>query len=295
MGRILGQWLASPDGGARRVNQYREAMQPGSRPSSPETGSAQQLLRALPPDIFFAEPLFDALPDVVFFVKDDQARYVLVNKTLVARCGLREKSALLGRNTTEVFSSRFGANYLEQDKAVLTTGIEIHDQLELHLYPNRDPGWCLTRKIPLRDAAGKIIGLAGISRDLSMPDKKHPVYQRIAAVARHIQENYDQQVHISELAALASLSVSQIERYFKKIFYLSPRQMLVKTRLEAATKLLATDGNITDIAVACGYHDHSAFSRQFKATVGVTPTEYRGMLKGAQGVVSALAGGAEAS
>lgn len=275
MGRITGQWLAP----AGSVNQHREAMQPGSRPSQFESGSAQQLLRALPPDLFFAEPLFDALPDVVFFVKDEQARYVLVNKTLVARCGLRDKAALLGCNATEVFASRFGTNYLAQDRTVLSTGVEIHDQLELHLYPNRDPGWCLTHKIPLRDGDGRIIGLAGISRDLAMPDRKHPVYQRIAAVARHIQENFDQQVQVTELASLADLSVSQIERYFKKIFYLSPRQMLVQTRLEAATKMLAGDGNITEIAVACGYHDHSAFSRQFKATVGVTPTEYRGMLK----------------
>jgi AraC-like DNA-binding protein len=276
MGRIMGHWLAQ----AGSVNHHGEAMQPGSRPSSSEIGGAQQLLRALPPDLFFAEPLFDALPDVVFFVKDEQARYVLVNKTLVARCGLREKSALLGRDTTEVFVSRFGTNYLAQDRTVLTTGTEIHDQLELHLYPNRDPGWCLTHKIPLRDGSGRIIGLAGISRDLAMPDKKHPVYQRIAAAAHFIQENYDQQVQITQLASLASLSVSQIERYFKKIFYLSPRQMLVKARLEAATRMLAGDGSITDVAIACGYHDHSAFSRQFKATVGVTPTEYRGMLRG---------------
>jgi AraC-like DNA-binding protein len=75
------------------------------------------------------------------------------------------------------------------------------------------------------------------------------------------------------------LSVSQIERYFQKIFYLSPRQMVIKTRLDAASKMLAGEGTITDIAVACGYHDHSAFTRQFKATVGVTPREYRALLK----------------
>ena len=33
------------------------------------------------------EPVFDAMPDIVFFVKDAQARYALVNRTLVSRCG----------------------------------------------------------------------------------------------------------------------------------------------------------------------------------------------------------------
>jgi AraC-like DNA-binding protein len=36
---------------------------------------------------------------------------------------------------------------------------------------------------------------------------------------------------------------------------------------------------VTEIAIACGYHDHSAFTRQFKATVGMTPSEYRAMQK----------------
>ena len=33
------------------------------------------------------EPVFDSMPDIVFFVKDEQARYALVNRTLASRCG----------------------------------------------------------------------------------------------------------------------------------------------------------------------------------------------------------------
>nr|WP_229459522.1 PAS domain-containing protein [Massilia cavernae] len=50
-----------------------------------------------------------------------------------------------------MFAHPFGQTYLAQDRAVLAGGAEIGDQLELHLYPNRDPRWCLTRKIALRD------------------------------------------------------------------------------------------------------------------------------------------------
>jgi AraC-like DNA-binding protein len=172
-----------------------------------------------------------------------------------------------------------GAGYLEQDKAVIASGTAIRDQLELHLYPDRDPGWCLTCKVPLVDERGAVIGLAGISRDLAMPDRKHPVYRRVAAAARHIQDHYDQQVQLADLARIASLSVSQVERYFHKIFHLTPRQMIIQTRLNAAANLLRGTMSVTDVAASCGYHDHSAFTRQFKATIGVTPTEYRAMLK----------------
>jgi len=112
------------------------------------------------------EPVFDAMPDVVFFVKDAEARYALVNRTLASRCGYKDKTALLGKTAEDVFPRRFGRIYTAQDIAIINVGNQMVDQLELHLYPGRQPGWCLTCKQPLRDTAGRVVGLAGISRDL---------------------------------------------------------------------------------------------------------------------------------
>jgi AraC-like DNA-binding protein len=227
-------------------------------------------------NVFFAEPLFDAMPDVVFFVKDMQGRYVVVNRTLATRCGYKNKQALVGKTTTELFPSSLAVSYSEQDQAVLNGGNELNDQLELHLYPNRNPGWCLTNKIALRDGQNTIIGLTGISRDLAMPDQRHPVYHRIAAAVRHIHAHFSQSIQMADLAQITELSVAQIERYFQKIFSLTPRQMIIKIRLDNASTMLSDQRrSITDIALACGYQDHSAFSRVFKLTTGITPSEYR--------------------
>ena len=241
----------------------------------PQIKSRDQLAREIS-DVFFTEPLFDVMPDVVFFVKDMQSRYVVVNKTLVERCGAANKQALVGRTANEVFPASMAVSYSEQDQIVLSGEAEVHDQLELHLYPDRDPGWCLTHKIPVRDAQKNIIGLSGISRDLAMPDQRHPLYHRVASAVRHLHAHYGEAIQMADLAQITNLSVAQIERYFQKIFSLTPRQMIIKIRLDAASAMLADQGKtITDIAAACGYQDHSAFSRIFKATVGVTPSEYR--------------------
>ncbi|NRO95948.1 helix-turn-helix domain-containing protein [Paraburkholderia sp. NMBU_R16] len=245
--------------------------------SLPEMPAAATLADMLP---FFAqlEPVFDALPDVVFFVKDERTRYALVNRTLASRCGCKEKRALIGKTTEEVFPSRFASTYMAQDRAVLEGGPPMMDQLELHLYPGRQPGWCLSSKVPLRNSAGAIVGLAGISRDLKANEKTHPAYSRLAAVVQHIQDNYVQPLNLTYLAEMAGMSVAQLERYFHKVFHLTPRQVLLKTRLDAATALLVSNDKVTDVAALCGYTDHSAFTRQFKATVGVTPSEYRTLL-----------------
>ncbi|WP_375741291.1 helix-turn-helix domain-containing protein [Pseudomonas boanensis] len=220
-------------------------------------------------------PLLDAMPDVVFFIKDPQARYVLVNQTLARRCGLKNKEALLGRTAEDVFPTRFGPHYTEQDRRVLAGGEPLSDQLELHLYPGRQPGWCLTHKLALRDQFQRVIGMAGISYDLQAPQSSHPAYQKLAAVDAHIRERYAQPISLGELTAIAGLSVAQLERHCKRIFQLTPRQMIHKARLGAASQLLASDMPITDIALNCGYTDHSAFSRQFKALTGLSPSQYR--------------------
>jgi AraC-like DNA-binding protein len=225
------------------------------------------------------EPVFDAMPDIAFFIKDTESRYVLANLTLAQRCGFKDKHALFGKTAEQVFPPRFGHIYAVQDKSILTSGRKIIDQLELHLYPGRRPGWCLTCKLPLFGSDGHVAGIAGISRDLHAPEATHPAYSRLAAAVRHIQDNYSQPLQLSQLARIADMSVAQIERYFHKVFHLTPRQILLKARLDAASALLAGDTSITEIAALCGYHDHSAFSRQFKTTVGSTPGEYRALLR----------------
>jgi AraC-like DNA-binding protein len=58
------------------------------------------------------------------------------------------------------------------------------------------------------------VGLAGISRDLKADEGSHPAYSRLAAVVQYIQDNYVQPLNLKQLAAMADMSVAQLERYF---------------------------------------------------------------------------------
>ena len=230
------------------------------------------LLRSLQP----IAPLLDTLLDTVFFIKDDHARYAFVNQTLARRCGFKQGDDLLGLTAEHVFPERFGPLYTEQDRRVLTSGRVLADQLELHLYYGNQPVWCLTHKLALRDAEGRIVGLAGISRDLQSPQSSHPAFQKLAAVDAHIKQHFARPISLAELTAIAGLSVAQLERHCKRIFQLTPRQMIHKARLEEASRLLLEqDLPITEIALRCGYTDHSAFRRQFRALTSLSPSQYR--------------------
>lgn len=240
----------------------------------PRTGKLEQLVVA----VKCLEPVFDALDDIVFFLKDAEARYLFVNKTLMDRCMFRSKESFYGKLAQDIFPQRFGIAYTSQDHAVLGLGGEITNQLELHFYSGRRSGWCLTSKYCIVNG-GQTVALIGISRDLKAPEQDHPAYERVAAVAEHIQNNYAKSLELHSLASMAKMSVAQLERYFKVIFNLSPRQLLLKARLDAARRLLPGNSNLAEIAAHCGYADHSAFSRQFKILVGISPRSYRASLK----------------
>jgi AraC-like DNA-binding protein len=217
--------------------------------------------------------LFDALPDVVFFVKDSSGRYSHANMTLVARLGLKRREDVLGRQVGELFPANLGSAYASQDRRVLD-GELIEDHLEVHLFPNRKPGWCLTCKRPVWQRE-KIIGLVGISRDLGVPDGRHPTYDRLRRAVAHLQSHCGGTVRMQTLADLCDLSVAQLERHFRRVFQLTPHQLLNKLRIEAAMRHLRGADSVAAIAASCGFADQSAFARRFKATVGMTPREYR--------------------
>lgn len=217
--------------------------------------------------------LFDALPDVVFFAKDAAGRYTHANLTLLRRLRLRDRGEIVGKSVEELFPAFMGGGYADQDRRVLR-GEVVENQLEVHIFDDRTPGWCVTFKRPL-EKAGRITGLIGISRDLRLPDGQHPTYDRVRRALAHMQAHYGDKVRVTELAALAGMSVAQLERRFRHVFQLTPQQMLTKLRIEAAMERLRGEGTIAAIGQACGFGDQSAFARQFKLTTSITPRDYR--------------------
>jgi PAS domain S-box-containing protein len=246
---------------------------------APSTHSASGRLLAQLAAPLLAGELFDLVPDTVFFLKDRAGRYLAVNQTLAERCGRRGKAEIIGQTVRALFPAELAAIYAAQDEEVLSTGRPIVNKLELHLYANGSTGWCLTTKLPLRDSAGKVMGLAGLSRDLPTAGQSMPA--TLVETVEFLREHYAEPMSTALLARRARLTPARLTRLVKRLFQLTPGQLILQTRLQAAAQRLR-DGrdSVAMIAVECGFYDHSSFSRHFKAATGLTPLAYRAAARG---------------
>ena len=91
-----------------------------------------------------------------------------------------------------------------------------------------------------------------------------------------IQNNYHNQIKVTDIADYICLNRSYLTSIFQKNLKMSPQKFLMEFRITKAAELLYnTDLSIGNIAYSCGYNDPLAFSKAFKKIKGISPKEYR--------------------
>ncbi len=225
---------------------------------------------------FLGGALFDDITDTTYFVKDLAGRYFFVNDALVSRCGMQDKGDLLGKTTAELFPNPLGDEFLAQDREILAGGPAILSQLELHVHADGSQGWCLTWKRALRNEKGEIMGLSGISRDVVGATPSARDLDSLADVLSYIRNHLDTPLRVTDLEKATGLSSYQISQRIEGLFGISTKQYMSRCRIDAACHALEhSDESLSEIALACGFSDQSAFTRQFGRIVGMTPKSYR--------------------
>lgn len=110
--------------------------------------------------------LIDILPSRIF-IKDTECRFITNNRAHLDQMGLANQTDATGKTTLDFYPNERGQQAMGDDRAIIASGNSIINSEKSYLDRDGRPVWSLTNKVPLRDTQGTIVGLVGISLDIT--------------------------------------------------------------------------------------------------------------------------------
>ncbi|MCX6922079.1 MAG: PAS domain-containing protein, partial [Verrucomicrobia bacterium] len=121
-----------------------------------------------------------------FYVKDTQGRYLMANAAAARFVG-KSSEEVVGKNDTALFKPDEARQMMESDRRVLASGIA-QTQEEVLTTREGKVSTLLSTKGPVRDAQGQVVGVFGITRDITERKQSEEAFER---TAREWQTTFD--------------------------------------------------------------------------------------------------------
>ncbi len=112
-------------------------------------------------------------------------------------------------------------------------------------------------------------------RALHRRDARPAAARRMQALCRYIERNAQQALTLQDLSAQAHLSPSHLQRQFKAVIGVTPRQYVEACRLRALRTELRSGAAVTQAIHAAGFGSASRLYERVSTRLGMTPTQYR--------------------
>ena len=105
-------------------------------------------------------------PDRIY-IKDLNSRFIAISRAMMDFFGLRTEEEAIGRTDFDFFSHEHAQQAFDDERRILETGKPIIGCEEKETWRDGSVTWASSTKVPLLLSSGKIVGLLGISRDIT--------------------------------------------------------------------------------------------------------------------------------
>ena len=135
--------------------------------------------------------LIDSVPDYIY-IKDTNHHFLLSNIAHAQARGFNVSDEIIGKSDRDFFPAELAAEFYAEEEGVLQSGIPLinHEQRSKALAGGFT--WALSTKVPLKNLDGELVGLVGITRDISeqkaLEDREHAHAKNLRAVVEATDE-----------------------------------------------------------------------------------------------------------
>ncbi|MGA3283828.1 MAG: PAS domain-containing protein [Verrucomicrobiota bacterium] len=156
--------------------------------------SAHRLLQAM----------LDNVPDRIYF-KDTQSRFIQCNRAVAKRVGVEDPKQVIGKTDFDFYPREKAEEFRQDDQRILQSGEPLLNKTEQVTRPNGETTWSTVTKVPLRDENGKIVGLVGISRDITEYKLAEAALIRERLLLRTLIDNLPDGIYAKDTAGRKTL------------------------------------------------------------------------------------------
>jgi PAS domain S-box-containing protein len=121
-------------------------------------------------DYEFERNLFDQMlensTDIVYF-KDRNSKFIKVNKSFMHKHGFKKFDEIIGKTDFDIFGKEHAQQAFEDEQSIMNTGQSIINKEEKEDYNDGRVAYALSSKHPLYDADKNILGIFGISKNIT--------------------------------------------------------------------------------------------------------------------------------
>ncbi len=121
---------------------------------------------ALEKEEYIFNALLDSANESIYF-KDLKSRFIRASRSMLKLFKLKEYKDLIGKSDFDFFDDEHAKPAYDDEQRIIKTGKPIIDLVEKEVKKDGSVSWVSTSKMPLRDKDGKIVGVFGISRDVT--------------------------------------------------------------------------------------------------------------------------------
>jgi len=110
--------------------------------------------------------LINQVPDQIYF-KDVNSRFTRINPSLAKRYGIASASEALGKSDADYYSKEHAQQTRAEELEIMRTAKPVFNQMHHEVWDDGSESWNISTKMPMFNSKGEVVGVTGISHDIT--------------------------------------------------------------------------------------------------------------------------------